>query len=178
MYNNMMKKFEFGNASDPNVYLEENNLRMCSTFRNMFVMLASDLYEEGKRDSAKAVLDYALTKLPISTVPLGEYDLGMVDLYYRLNQTATADKYASEIINNSAQFVTWLSTLKPNKLRTANSEFTRQRRVLQTMNSLTKQYGRTNLALRCEDALKASDAAFQYVVNTVSPELMPEDEEE
>ena len=178
MYNNMMNKFEFGNASDPNVYLEENNLRMCSTFRNMFVMLASDLYEEGKRDSAKKVLDYALDKLPSATIPLSEYDLGLVDLYYRLNQTQTADKYAAELINNASQYVNWLSSLKPEKMRTANVEFSKQRRVLLTMGSIVKQYGRNELAAKCETALKASEPAYQYLVNTSSPEAEPVDEDE
>lgn len=178
MYNNMMNKFEFGNAADPNVYLEENNLRMCSTFRNMFVMLASDLYEEGKRDSSKKVLDFALEKLPTSTIPLGEYDLGLIDLYYRLNDVKTADDCANQIVTNAEQTVCWLSSLTPGKLRTASSEFTKQRRILQTMTMLLKQYNRAELSKRCEDALKYSESAYQYTVSSVSTNTVIDDEED
>ena len=36
MYDNMMNKFEWGNAADPSVYLDENNKRMLSNFRRIF----------------------------------------------------------------------------------------------------------------------------------------------
>lgn len=178
MYNNMMNKFVFGNANDPNVYLEENNLRMCGTFRNMFVILAADLMEEGKRDSCKKVLDYALKQLPPATIPLTEYDLGLVELYYRLGETATADKYASMIVTNSSQYLNWFASLTPSKMRTTNYEFAKQRRTLATIGGLLKNYNRTDLVNQCEMTLRNTESAFSFVNGSVPADMMPSDDDE
>ncbi len=46
MYENLINKFAWGNMQDPNVYLEETNMRMTMNFRNNFARLADALYDE------------------------------------------------------------------------------------------------------------------------------------
>ena len=53
MYNNLLNRFKWGNASDPDVYLDEVNRRMFNNFRRMFGTLATALAMEG--DTARAV---------------------------------------------------------------------------------------------------------------------------
>src|SRR5450759_5404371 len=47
MYDNMMNKFKWGNADNPSVYLDENNRRMFSNFRNIFGKLGKELLLKG-----------------------------------------------------------------------------------------------------------------------------------
>ncbi len=53
MYDNMMNKYKWGNAADPEVYLDENNKRMLSNFRRIFGNLGKALLVAG--DTTKAV---------------------------------------------------------------------------------------------------------------------------
>ncbi len=66
MYDNMLHKFKWGGiAENPNVYLEENNLRMVQTHRYMFIRLVDALILEAKQARMKRdyceVLRWALT---------------------------------------------------------------------------------------------------------------------
>ncbi len=82
MYDNMVKKFLWGNMNDPRVYLDQNNLNMTMNLRNNFSRLAENLLNEGKRDSALTVLDRCLEVMPDKTVPFNIMMLREVELYY------------------------------------------------------------------------------------------------
>ena len=54
MYDNMLHKFKWGGIADnPNIYLEENNLRMVQTHRYMFIRLVDALIMEAKQARMK-----------------------------------------------------------------------------------------------------------------------------
>jgi len=57
-YKNMMNKFSFGNASIPGVYYDEENRRHLNTLRAAHAQLALTLIDEGKKDSAKNLLEH------------------------------------------------------------------------------------------------------------------------
>ena len=83
MYNNVMKKFVFGNMNDERVYLDENNMRMTTNFRINFSRLAEELLIEGHRDSAISVLDKCIEVMPDKTVPYNYFMTKVAELYYR-----------------------------------------------------------------------------------------------
>ena len=55
-YNNIMTKFAFGNAKNPNVYYDEENRRHLNSIRYSIAQIAEALVMEGKKDSARKVL--------------------------------------------------------------------------------------------------------------------------
>ena len=57
-YNNVMNKFSYGNASTPGVYYDEENRRHLNSLRAAHAQLAMSLLAEGKRDSAKNILEH------------------------------------------------------------------------------------------------------------------------
>jgi hypothetical protein len=69
MYNNMMNKFQWGNMDNRQLYMDENNRRMTTNLRLQFSHLAQQLIDEGKLDSAKAVLHKSLDVMPENNVP-------------------------------------------------------------------------------------------------------------
>ncbi|NNM16737.1 MAG: DUF2723 domain-containing protein, partial [Bacteroidia bacterium] len=83
MYENMMNKFKWGNISDPSVYLDQNNINMSMNLRNNFGRLADALLQEGKRDSAVAVLDHCIEVFPDEAVPYNLVMLRMAESYYK-----------------------------------------------------------------------------------------------
>lgn len=84
MYNNVMNKFVWGNMKDPRVYMDENNVRMGRSLRNVFTRLSEKLIDEGKSDSALKVLDKCLEEIPERAVPFDIYALALVQNYYRI----------------------------------------------------------------------------------------------
>ena len=75
--------YKWGNLNG-DIYLDETNIRMTMNFRNNFSRLAQQLILENKKDSAKKVLDYAMTLMPGDKVPLNYFVHPMVDSYYQL----------------------------------------------------------------------------------------------
>ncbi len=99
MYDNMMNKFQWGNLNHPDVYLDETNLRMCMNFRNNFARLANSLLDEGKKDSAVAVLDKCMEVFPESAVPYNYFVLPVAEAYYRAETFDKANAIISRLID-------------------------------------------------------------------------------
>jgi hypothetical protein len=97
LYDKMMNKFRWGNMGDPKVYLDENIRRTLQIvkLRGNFGRLAIALEQEGKHDSALAVLNRCLEVLPIEKVNLSYYDSKFVDALFECNHPQ-----AAEIVTN------------------------------------------------------------------------------
>jgi hypothetical protein len=106
MYDNIINKFRWGGVQDSGVYLDENNLRMLGNIRNNFGRLAEILINEGKKDSAKIVLDHCIEIMPRERVPFDYFMLQIIENYYRLGYNETA-----------AQLVIQLSDVTGEELR-------------------------------------------------------------
>lgn len=70
-FDNMMHKFKWGGiAENPNIYMDENNLRMTSTLRFMFVRLVDAIMSESRKAEMEGkyseILRWALTQNPTS----------------------------------------------------------------------------------------------------------------
>ncbi|MBK6836878.1 MAG: DUF2723 domain-containing protein [Bacteroidetes bacterium] len=83
MYNNVMTKFVWGNMKNPDVYLDENNMRMTTNFRINFSRLAEELMNENKKDSAIKVLDKCVEEMPDKTIHYNYFMTKIAELYYR-----------------------------------------------------------------------------------------------
>jgi tetratricopeptide (TPR) repeat protein len=80
MFDNLMNKFEF-NVTSPGIYINEDNFRMATTFRNAYMRLARALMNENKMDSAVRVCDRISEMIPDRVVPLGYFNIGIGEVY-------------------------------------------------------------------------------------------------
>ena len=117
MYNNVMNKFKWGGLEKPGLYLDETCMRMCKAQRStIFTELAEALYNEGKYDQVKLVLDKCLEVIPEYNVP---YDymstFPILNLYYLLGENETANKIAESMIDNCLTSVDWAMRVKPSQ---------------------------------------------------------------
>lgn len=92
LYKNMMIKFKYDGINNPDIYFDENHMRSIKNYRSNFARLASTLVEEGKRDSARAVLKKAMEVLPEKTVPYDYFMIPIAKAYYQVGDTASANK--------------------------------------------------------------------------------------
>ena len=112
-YENVMKKFKFGNVSQPGIYLDETVMRMCYTHRRLMSTLAMNLIQEGKSEQAKQVLAKCEKELPGYNVP-HDFQGGSTDLvraYILTGQKEKGQKLLDQLWNKSTQYMTWYLSL-------------------------------------------------------------------
>ncbi len=84
MYDNLVNKFEFGNMDDPNVYMDETNMRMTMNLRNNYFRLSDALIKEGKNDMARIVMDRCLEGMPDESIPYNYFVTPLAEGYYKI----------------------------------------------------------------------------------------------
>ena len=70
-YKTIMEKFAYGNADKPNVYYDEENRRHLNTIRLAHAEVALALLNEGKKDSARQILQHFDKNVKESNFPYG-----------------------------------------------------------------------------------------------------------
>lgn len=130
MYDNMINKFKWGGIENPDVYLDENNLRMTSTFRHMFTRLIDALIAEGKRDSARTALDYCMKVIPTQTVPHSFVSVVLARQYFQVGEKEKAIAILDEVKANAIQYLDWISGLTPYFQHLASDDFEQQISIL------------------------------------------------
>ena len=131
MFNNMMNEYQWGNIQDPNVYLDENTIRMASHFRILFSSLARNLAEEGKFDKAEQALDYSQKVIPNQSVPYNSSALGLAKGYFLIGKNEKAIEVYNIIAERAAKSLRWMNRLSPQDFRSALSEVETQLSVMQ-----------------------------------------------
>ena len=186
--NTIINKFKWGNMNDPKVYLDENNVRMSMNVRNSFVRLADGLLEQGKRDSAIAVLDRCNELVPNEKVTYNYFNLLMVESYYRashnLIKNATTDslslevntfpaatKKANDVVKimakNCEEELKYYFTLDPKFRASVQDELQRAFYIMRELSNITGHYGEK--ALSDDVAKRLND-----LVSVYQPELAGE----
>lgn len=141
MYDNVMNKFKWGGVDKPGVYIDENVMRMCKSYRMMlFNKLAEALVSEGKKDKALAVLDKSMQVLPPENVPLDYTALATAELYYMLGQNQKAEDIYTVIADNAMRNVNWIFRLRPAQMATAIGDLEQNLAILQQVLLVSKKY--------------------------------------
>ena len=142
MYDNLMNKFKFGGIDKPGIYIDENAMRMCHSHRRIFSQLVQQLMREGKKDKAKAALNYAEKVIPAYNVP---YDwqngaVQMAEAYYQLGETAKADEMMKALADKAVEYLTWYLSLDDNRFMISTREFEYHWAVLDAEVKAMKKY--------------------------------------
>ena len=141
MYDNVMNKFKWGGVDKPGVYLDENVLRMCKSYRiALFSKLAATLMAEGKNDKAEKVLDKAMEVLPPENVPLDYSALSMGELYYQLGQNEKAEAILKGVGDDAMRNVNWYFRLRPGQLSSVENDLGHNLAVVQEILRLSKRF--------------------------------------
>ena len=141
MYDNVMNKFKWGGVDKPGVYIDENVMRMCKSYRMaLFNKLAEDLLKEGKNDKALNVLNKCMEVLPPENVPLDYTALSTGELYYALDQDEKAEEVFTGIAENAMRNIDWFFRLKPSQLASVTRELEHNLAVMQQVLAVSKHY--------------------------------------
>jgi hypothetical protein len=170
MYENLMNKFVWGGLNDTRVYLDENNLRMTMNFRNNFARLAEQLLNEGKTDSAIAVLDKCVQVMPDKTVPYNVFSLRIAEMYYRTGMDKNAKTpgttsagapelvKANDIVRKLANLyednLNYYFSLKGEYRKSLERELEQAMAVMQELLRMSKQANQTEIVKDLEAKFK------------------------
>ena len=139
MYDNMMHKFRYGNVADPDIYIDENSMRMCRTHRLMFNELVQALLQTGDTVRARQALDYCEEVLPGTTVPYDYTATFTADYYYQLGDMEHGDLITDTVAATCVEYLDWFFGLAP-------------ARQAQAKGSIGRQFAEFNHVLRiCQD---------------------------
>jgi hypothetical protein len=111
MYDNMMNKFKWGNAGDPKVYLDENNRRMFSNYRNVFGNLGKELLLTGDTVKAVEVAHRGLGIVPPEKMPYDYSSIGLAEVLIRSGKTEEGLKIIYDTIDYSKQYLDYAIAL-------------------------------------------------------------------
>ncbi len=121
-FDNMVNKYKWGGIENPKVYLDENNMRMCKTFRLMFSQLIVALMQEGKNDKALAALDACIEKIPGTTVPFEGESVPFAEMYYQLGKPEKAKELLNQVESRAQKTINWYNRLKPETMSNCSRE--------------------------------------------------------
>jgi hypothetical protein len=150
VYENLMHKFRWGGINNPNVYLDENNTRMLSNFRNSFYKLAEALIAEGKNDSALTVLNKGMELMPEKCVPYNYFVLPFIDIYYRLGQKEKADAIAVSLGNAMEKELNYYFRLNEGDRGLIDNDVRIALQITRQLSMIAKQYGNKELDSKYE----------------------------
>ncbi len=156
MYDNLLNKFEYGNMNDPDIYIDENNMRMMTNIRNSFNRLAEALIIEGKKDSAIAVIDRCFELVPDKIVPYEYFALELANNYYKAGAGEKGNKIIDDAFNRYNDELGYFLSLDRKFLRTqsVNEEIQRNLFYLQSMERTVRNNGNTELASKIGESMK------------------------
>lgn len=141
MYDNVMNKFKWGGVDKPGIYLDENVMRMCKSFRSVVLgKLAEDLAREGKKDKALNVLDLCMKVLPPENVPLDYSALTIGELYYALGEKEKGNGVYTGIAEDAMRNIDWYFRLNPSQLASAMRDLEHNLAVMQQVLAICKHY--------------------------------------
>lgn len=181
MYENMMKKFRFGGISDnPNIYLDENILRMTVNIRGNFGRLAEALVAKGEKEKAVEVIDHSLQSLPPAIVPHSVFNYSYPEIYYQAGQKDKGRKLLTEMLDKCKDELKYYQTVYKHVLNQAREagdmnyftqlqqgQFTERREVreqlyiLQELTSTAKKFEDADFAAKVDKEF--SDARMSFV---------------
>lgn len=147
MYENLMTKFAWGGMDKENLFMDENNKRMCMNFRNNFARLAGELIRQDKKEQAVQVLDKCLEVLPKHNVPYNQFMVSIAEHYYKLKENDKANDIVKTLINQYHEELIYYTSLKGSFRKNVEREEGFSKYILGQLIMLTKdRYPESGLA--------------------------------
>ncbi|MCF8225514.1 MAG: DUF2723 domain-containing protein [Bacteroidales bacterium] len=164
MYKRLIDEFEWGGIDDPDIYLDENNIRMTIKYRYAFASLARALAEEGENEKAIKVLDYCMEHMPHDRVPFNFSVVPIIQSYYVANAVekavALTEKMES-VSTGELDYYTSVILANPAKSEKMRTDFLQVMRDLNSMSSIAVGFGETDLSRKIQEEVDSYVEIFE-----------------
>jgi tetratricopeptide (TPR) repeat protein len=151
--------------NDPNVYIDENNMRMMTNVTNSFNRLASTLIDEGKKDSAIAVIDRCFEMVPMNIAPPGYFTIELANNYFKAGATEKGKKILEQTFESFNDDLSYYFSLdrKFIQSKSVNEEIQRTIFYLQVIERSARVNNQTEFAKKVGDSMQAYFSKFNSI---------------
>jgi tetratricopeptide (TPR) repeat protein len=165
MYDNLMNKFKWGGMNDPNVYLDENNMRMMTNVRNSFSRLAGELIKENKPDSAIKVIDRCFELVPTDIVEPEYFAIDLADNYFKAGASEKGIQFLNQAFETYDNELNYFFSLNRKFVQTksVNEEIQRTIFYLQILERTARNNGQNDFAQKVGETMQAYFAKFSTI---------------
>ena len=154
MYDNLMNKFKWGNMNKPGVYIDETNGRMVMNMRGLYARLATALINEGKKDSARMVIDRCFETMPETVVPFDFFTVPLIDGCFKTGETEKATKLANKVLKNSSEELAYYFSFPDKDLKSLDLNIQESLFTVQRLGVVVKDGGQEKLSGQADETLK------------------------
>jgi len=169
LYDNMVNKFAWGGANDPDVNIDYNHYRTLIVVRARlnYARLAKALAEEGKKDLAINAIDHCLEVLPLENVPYDPYVPDIIEACFAAGDTARAVVMTQELCNHYYADLDYYLKQDPYIIASAEYEIQAAIQYPSRVANACRMYGQA--ALADEITAKLEDYYTGYVMSLREP---------
>ena len=145
-YDLLMDEFQWGNLNDPDVYVDRESYRNSIIPKQNFMRVAEALVQQGKKDSAVALLDRCMEVFPHEKITFDMYMTPFVDIYYKAGAVEKGNAVARTIFEVYTQNLDYYSRLNNRTLSLYEEDLQDALGVLQSLAGITRREGQTGLS--------------------------------
>lgn len=148
LYNNLMNVYRYGNASDPNIYVDSFiNYNFSATHvRTGFARLGTELAKKGEKAKAIEVLDYGLKMMPPSNFQYNYQYLPYIRAYYDAGATEKGDKLFSDYALNLEEYISYFAAFPDNMAYLVEPQLTDKLTTMAELHRIAEEYDRRDLS--------------------------------
>ena len=166
MYDNLMNKFEF-NVLDPGIFINEDNFRMTSTYRNTYAQLASALLDANRVDSAVQVSDRIMEMIPDRVVPLNYFNISTGDAYFAAGQVEKGKQVFDRLLAIQEEQLGYYFSFPRRLVPAVQFEIEQCMAIIHTLSRTAAMAGQESYSKEIQERL---DLYYDlYLSNTVNP---------
>ena len=163
MYQNMMEEFAFGNMNDPDIFLDENNLRFVTNLRLNFSRLADVLAKRGDKERAQKVLDKCVEITVTDNTPNDITLIQVTETYFEIGNNEKG-MYISKLLgDNYMEYLRYYASLDKKYTASINREINQAYAVLQQLKNLSRQYKVEELGAYIDPLLQEAEGLYQTI---------------
>ena len=140
LFDNMVNKFRWGGITENAVYLDENNRRMLTNYRNNFARLAIELIAEGDTGRAKITLDRTMEVMPAEVAPFDYFMVPIIEAYYRIGEAEKASEYLLALSKVTEEELRYFLSIDPGTSGDIDYEKQIRMHTMREIVRLTSQY--------------------------------------
>jgi hypothetical protein len=146
----MSENASWGRLNEEEVVVDRESARNSGMAKQNYVRLAQSLMNQGRKDSAVAVLDRGIEFFPPEKFPFDYYMLSWAEFYYEAGATDRGNDVARKLTERYAQDLAYYSSL-PDKVASYYQDNVQEAMaVLQRLMQMTERYKQEELGKEIE----------------------------
>ncbi|MBL7103434.1 MAG: DUF2723 domain-containing protein [Bacteroidales bacterium] len=144
-YDILMNKCKWGNLNDPKVTIDRESCRNSIMPKQNFMRVAESLIQEGKKDSAVALLDRCFEMFPDEKIPYDMYMIPFADIYYEAGEMEKGNAITERIFEIYNQNIEYYNRLNRRLAKYYETDYNQSLGILQRLSMMARTNKQTEL---------------------------------